>query len=92
MVRPLDHVTVIQQINFAEKLHQDSHSHPEISRLQAEDIQRRQRIMEQTRTQKTHKPERAKIHLREEFRQGRRRLQRPSTKKTGPTGKIDLKG
>ena len=92
MVRPLDHVTVIQQFNFAEKLHQDSHTHPEISRLQAEDIQRRQRIMEQRRTQETHKTERAKIHLREDYRQSRRRRQRPSAKKTGPAGGIDLKG
>ena len=31
MVRPLDHVTVIQQINFAERIHQNQQTHPEIS-------------------------------------------------------------
>jgi len=92
MVRPLDHATVIQQINFQEKLHQDSYTHPEISRLQAEEISRRQKILEQKRTQETHRSERAKIHLREDFKQGGRCRKRSAAKKKGTTGKIDLRG
>jgi len=92
MVRPLDHVTVIQQMNFAERLHQDAHTHPEISRLQAEYIQRQERILEQKRTQATHKPERAKIHLRPDPRHGGRRRRRSPAKKKGPPGGIDFRG
>ncbi|MBN2288598.1 MAG: hypothetical protein JXQ83_04645 [Candidatus Glassbacteria bacterium] len=92
MVRPLDHVTVIQQMNFAEKLHQDAHTHPEISRQQAEDIQRRQRILEQKRTQQTHRAERSKIHLRDDHGPGGRRRRRNPAKKKGPARRIDLIG
>ena len=71
MVRPLDHVTVIQQINFAERIHQNQQTHPEISNLQAEVIDQQKRAVERQRTQAAHKSERTKIHLREDRGRGR---------------------
>lgn len=91
MVRPLDHVTVIQQMNIADKLQYDAQSHPEISRQQAEELQRRQKILEQKRTQATDKTERSKIHLREDNRGGGRR-RNPAGKKKNKRRGIDLIG
>ena len=90
MVRPLDHVTVIQQINFAERIHQNQQTHPEISNLQAEAIEQQKRVLERRRTQATHKSERAKIHLRED-RGGRRRQGKAGAKSAkGKRKGIDL--
>jgi hypothetical protein len=86
MVRPLDHVTVIQQINFAEREHQNQVVHPEISRLQAEaiDIERMER--DRRRTQNVHKTEKGKIHLQGDTgEKPRKRKGRP-----GKGGRVDL--
>lgn len=43
MASPLDHVTVIQQINFAERVHQDLQLHPDLTMHKAEAAHRRLR-------------------------------------------------
>ena len=92
MVRPLDHITVIQQINIADKLSHNAQSHPEISRQQAEELQRRQKILEQKRTQATEKSERSKIHLREDNNKGGGRRRKSSGNKKGRGRGIDFIG
>ena len=66
MLRPLDHITVIQQINFAERIHQNQQTHPEISKLQAEVIQQEQRNIQRRQTQCVHKTVGCRIHLHQE--------------------------
>ena len=61
MVRPLDHVIVIQQINFAERVHQNLQTHPEISKLQSEVIEQQKRAAERRRTRSVNKTERSRI-------------------------------
>jgi hypothetical protein len=90
MVRPLDHVTVIQQINFAEKFHQNQQVHPEVSKLQAEIIDKEKRSAEKKRTQALEKSERTRIHLRKEGRGAQGRGDRSSGKKRKGRG-IDLR-
>jgi hypothetical protein len=92
MVRPLDHATVMQQMNVADKLHQNAQSHPEISRQQAEELQRRQKILEQKRTKATEKTERSKIHLREDNKKGGGRRRKSARNKKGRRRGIDLMG
>ncbi len=65
MVRPLDHVIVIQQINFAERVHQNLQTHPEISKLQAELIEQQKRAAERRQTQSVNKTERSRIIIHE---------------------------
>jgi len=65
MVRPLDHVTVIQQINFAERVHQNLQTHPEISKLQAEVIEQQKKAIERRQTQTVQKTERSRIIIHE---------------------------
>ncbi|HUU26378.1 MAG TPA: hypothetical protein VM123_01075 [archaeon] len=89
MVRPLDHVTVIQQINFAERVHQNQQMHPELSRLQAEAIEREKKIAENKKTQALHKPEKTKIHLRDEGARYRGREKKRKIRKGKRRG-IDL--
>jgi len=43
MPMPLNHATVIQQINFAEWAHRDLQVHPETTMLKARDIHSRER-------------------------------------------------
>lgn len=88
MVRPLDHVTVIQQINFAERIHQNQQTHPEFSNLQAEVIDQQTRALERRRTQATHKSERAKIHLREDQGRGRQGKPEENPARAGGRGSI----
>jgi len=66
MVRPLDHVTVIQQINFAERVHQNLQTHPEISKLQAEVIEQQKRAARRRKTRSVNKTERYRINNHEE--------------------------
>ena len=61
MVRPFDHVMVIQQINFAERVHQNFQTHPEISKLQSEVIEQQKRAAERKRTRSVDKTERSRI-------------------------------
>lgn len=93
MVRPLDHVTVIQQINFAEKVHQNQQFHPELSKLQSEVIDQQKREIERRKTQSVHKSERTRIHLRDEqnHRRGRKGGERRKKGLGGGGRSIDLK-
>ena len=65
MVRPLDHVTVVQQINFAERVHQDLQTHPEISKLKSEVIEQQQRAAQSRQTRSLDKTERSRIIIHE---------------------------
>jgi hypothetical protein len=90
MVRPLDHVTVIQQINFAERVHQNLQTHPEVSKLAAEAVDREKRLAETRKTKALHKSERARIHPKErEF--GARSGYGKRKSKEGKRPGIDLK-
>lgn len=83
MVRPLDHVTVIQQINFAERVHQNLQNHPEISKLQAEVIEQQKRAAERKRTRSVNETERARIiiHEKSAHRRGGKKKGRPAGNK-----------
>lgn len=61
MVRPLDHVTVIQQINFAEREHQNLQLHPMLSRQAAEDALLNKAEEQRKRTNETTKTERSAV-------------------------------
>ena len=65
MVRPLDHVTVIQQINFAERVHQDLQTHPEISNLKSEVIEQQKIAAQSRQTRSVDKTERSRTIIHE---------------------------
>ena len=65
MVRPLDHVTVVQQINFAERVHQDLQTHPEISKLKSEVIEQQKRAAQRRQARSVDKTERSRIIIAE---------------------------
>ena len=50
MPQPLDNVTVIQQINFAERVHQDQQYHPQWTKLKTAEDHRRLRAELRSRT------------------------------------------
>ncbi|MFH1069337.1 MAG: hypothetical protein V1794_06905 [Candidatus Glassbacteria bacterium] len=66
---PLDHVTVIQQINFAEREHQNLQTHPERSQLASGLVDLRNREAALRKTMAVHPSARSRIHLREEDRE-----------------------
>ena len=69
MIRPLDHITVIQQINFAEREQQNLQTHPERSMLASGLVDQRNRAESLRKTNALHRPERIKTHLHEEDRE-----------------------
>lgn len=72
MVRPLDHVTVLQQISLAGREHQHLQSHPELSRLAAESVQREKQVAESRQARPAQRSERTRRQDRPR-RPGRRR-------------------
>ena len=87
MVRPLDHVMVIQQINFAERVHQNFQTHPEISKLQSEVIEQQKRAAQRRQTRSVDKTERARIIIHEKSA-----YQRVGKKKGGLAGNKRSRG
>jgi len=87
MIEPLNHLIVIQQINFVERVHQNLQTHPEISKLQSEVVDQAKREQAKRRTQALHRTERSRIILPGETRRppGRRGTKRESY------GSIDFK-
>jgi hypothetical protein len=63
MPMPLDHVTVIQQINFAEWAHHDLQVHPEMTMLKARVIDDRNRAESRQRTNSTDTTRRSGFRL-----------------------------
>jgi hypothetical protein len=68
-VRPLDHVTVIQQINFAEREQQNLQTHPERSQLASSVVDRINREAALRKTTAVRSSARSRIHLHEEDRE-----------------------
>ena len=63
MPNPLDHATVIQQINFAEWAHHDLQVHPERTMLKARDINASTRADSRRRANATSASRRTAIRL-----------------------------
>ena len=63
MTRPLDHITVLQQINFAERVHQDQQTHPELTMLKAEAAGRRMKAEARQRPNPTTSTRRTGVRL-----------------------------
>jgi hypothetical protein len=90
-VRPLDHVTVIQQINFVEREQQNLQTHPELSRLASEEVELRKVAQERRRTKETSRSERTAIRPDESReRKGRGGAKKPKDKGE-KGGRVDLR-
>ena len=63
MARPLDHVTVIQQVYFAERAHQDLQLHPDSTMVKARTAHRQARAEARERPNPTPAPQRTYVRL-----------------------------
>jgi hypothetical protein len=63
MARPLDHATVIQQVYFAERAHQDLQLHPDSTMAKARVAHRQARAEARERTNPTPAPQRTYVRL-----------------------------
>ncbi len=63
MARPLDHVTVIQQVYFAERAHQDLQLHPDSTMVKAREAHRMASAEARQRPNPTPAPRRTSVRL-----------------------------
>ena len=88
MVRPLDHATIMQQVNFADKQAQENMAHPEANRYNSAENEKLRRIEEKERTIETQKTAKSIVHRKEED-QGNREKRRKHKEK-GKGSSLDI--
>ena len=89
MVRPLDHATIMQQANFADKQAQENMAHPEANRYNSAENEKLRRVEERERTIETQKTAKSIVHRKEEDQGNRKKKRRNQEKGKGKSLDIE---